>query len=47
MSRTLKSQIRFLVVVGFAALSVPVGGFATITPAADPRIVQPGLKFTF
>jgi hypothetical protein len=41
------SRIRFVVVVGFAVLSVPAGGFGTITTAADPRIVQLGLKFTF
>jgi hypothetical protein len=38
MSRTLRSQIRFLVVVGFAVLSAPAGGFGTLTAAADPRI---------
>lgn len=41
------SQIGFGVVVGFAVLSVPAGGFGTITAAADPGIVQLGLKFTF
>lgn len=44
---TLMSQIGFGVVVGFAVLSVPAGGFGTITAAADPGIVQLGLKFTF
>lgn len=41
------SQIGFGVVVGFAVLSVPAGGFGTITAAADPGIVQLGLKVTF
>lgn len=35
------SQIGFGVVVGFAVLSVPAGGFGTIT-AEEPGIVQLG-----
>ena len=31
------SQIRFLVVVGFAVLSVPAGGFGAITAADSDR----------